>query len=133
MCTVGLGQADLWSNPEFRQFREGFDVVLTDVSQDLHSLIRVFIFSQSLNQLVITPCLPSTPGHRYQIEWENSSQSSVTIGCSSLTRSRSFAHLQSFLSGRLLPHTANVPRHFKDVSITTFLEAVHQEALRVSN
>lgn len=41
MCAVGLGRADLWSNPEFRQFREGFDIVLTNINQDLHSLIGV--------------------------------------------------------------------------------------------
>lgn len=49
MCAVGLGRTDLWSNPEFRQFREGFDIVLTGVDQDLHSLIGVFI---SVNSLV---------------------------------------------------------------------------------
>jgi len=48
MCAVGLGRADLWSNPEFRQFREGFDIVLTNLDQDLHSLIGVFISVDSL-------------------------------------------------------------------------------------
>ena len=43
MCAVALGRADLWSNPEFRQFREGFDVVLTNLDEDLHSLIGVFV------------------------------------------------------------------------------------------
>lgn len=48
MCAVGLGRADLWSNPEFRQFREGFDIVLTNLDQDFHSLIGVFISVDSL-------------------------------------------------------------------------------------
>ena len=48
MCAVALGRADLWSNPEFRQFREGFDVVLTTVNQDFHSLIGVPISSRFL-------------------------------------------------------------------------------------
>lgn len=47
LCAVGLGRADLWFNPEFRQFREGFDIVLTDPGQDLHSLIGVSIPSRS--------------------------------------------------------------------------------------
>lgn len=58
MCAVGLGRADLWSNPEFHQFREGFDVALTDVDQDLHSLIGVFVFSSFLNQLVNNVVFP---------------------------------------------------------------------------
>jgi len=45
MCAVALGRADLWFNPEFRQFREGFDIVLTNLDQDLHSLIGVSAFS----------------------------------------------------------------------------------------
>jgi len=47
LCAVGLGRADLWSNPEFCQFRGGFDIVLTDPGQDLHSLVGVSIPSHS--------------------------------------------------------------------------------------
>ena len=45
LCAVGLGRADLWSNQEFRQFREGFDIVLTGPRQDLYSLVGVSVLS----------------------------------------------------------------------------------------
>ena len=46
---MGLGRADVWSNQEFRHFREGFDIVLTDTEQDLYSLIGVSVSSKFLN------------------------------------------------------------------------------------
>ena len=129
MCAVALGRADLWSNPEFRQFREGFDIVLTNPNQDLYSLIGVSAFSQFLNDFMLIRCLSSKPDHRSQTEWENSSWSSVTVGSSNPVRSWNFAHSHTSPPGQPLPRTANVPKHSKGVSVATFSEVAHRKPL----
>lgn len=98
MCAVALGRADLWSNPEFRQFREGFDIVLTNVNQDLHSLIGVF-FRPFSCWIVLIRCVSSLLGHRSQAEWKNSLLPSVTVGCSDPTRSGISVDLEDLTTG----------------------------------
>jgi len=132
MCAVALGRADLWSNPEFRQFREGFDVVLTNLDHDLHSLIGVSAFNQFLNEFTLIQCLSSTLGRRSRTEWENSWWSCVTVGSSNPVRSGNFARLHTSPPGQPLPHTADAPKHFKGVSAAIFSEVAHQKLLWVS-
>jgi len=58
MCAVALGRADLRSNPEFLQFRQGFDIVLTGPDHDLHSLIGVSTWFRSITQWARVDTLP---------------------------------------------------------------------------
>jgi len=130
MCAVAFGRPDLRSNLEFLRFREGFDIVLTNLEQDLYSLIGVStVFLSMLWWARVDARFSSTLGRRSRAEYENLLRFSATIGSSDPVRSGNSASSHPSPPGQPFPHTANDPKLSNSVFAATFSEVGHQRLL----